>query len=126
MIFDVNKFLNNRLTNHNFKINIKDRVFPLVAENSTIYPFVVYTRQQTEFNTISKDNLNDISLFDISIVTDKYSDATSISNEVFDLFNNTQNTTFNIDWIQVTNITESYENNAFVFTITVMITHTNN
>jgi len=119
MIFDVNKDLNSLLETIP---ELNRKVFPIVAENSTTFPFAVYQRTNTDFNTVSKDNNTFIHTFEVSVVTDNYSKGADVANRVFELLNNKTVSSKNIDWITVDNVTESYSDGAFIYLFSIVLT----
>lgn len=92
------------------------KVFPLVAENDTQFPFIVYSKTNAYATTITKDGcLGDAITFSITIVSDKYFESCEIAQEVRDLFENCiiSNTDLKIYNIRMTSVTESYNSDAF-------------
>ena len=91
-------------------------VYPLVAENGTKYPFLVYRRN----NLISSSNkdgyFEDTVDVEITIVTDKYSKGVEIATEVRKLLE-VPEVSFDDMLISETAVTmaaEEYSDNAFI------------
>lgn len=60
-----------------------DKIFPIVAENGTTYPYIVYKRTGLNTNTFSKDGICDDSCsYSITVVSDKYDECVELANEV--------------------------------------------
>lgn len=68
---------------------VGSKVFPLVAENDTTFPFVVYSRTNLYTNTLSKDGFCDDRVnFSLTVVSDSYNDSITVSEALRDLFEN--------------------------------------
>ena len=92
------------------------KVFPLVAENDTQFPFIVYSKTNAYAVTLTKDGcLGDAVTFSITVVSDKYFESCEIAQNVRDLFENCiiSNNDLKIYNIRMTSITESYNADAF-------------
>ena len=60
-----------------------DKIFPIVAENGTTYPYIVYKRTNLNSSVFSKDGLcEDTCDYSITIVSDKYDEGVELANEV--------------------------------------------
>lgn len=59
------------------------KVFPIVAEQGTEYPFIVYRRNNIQNSENTKDGFNEDSVdFDVIVVSDKYDECIEIANAV--------------------------------------------
>jgi hypothetical protein len=59
------------------------KVFPIVAEQGTEYPFIVYRRNNIQNSENTKDGFNEDSVdFDVIVVSDKYDESIEIANAV--------------------------------------------
>jgi hypothetical protein len=98
--------------------HIQKRIFPLVAETSTSFPFITYTRNDMDFSPVTKDNtLNNIT-YTISVISDSY---LITLNYIQKLFNYYQFAFFTNEKIktQVISTSENYQDGAFVQNITI-------
>lgn len=60
-----------------------DKIFPIVAENGTTYPYIVYKRTDLNSATFTKDGgCEDSCSYSITIVSDKYDESVELANEV--------------------------------------------
>lgn len=87
------------------------RIYPLVSEDSTVRPFVVYKRNNLTPDYSKDGNTKDISSYTIAVVSNDYSESISIAEIVRNKLENISDTIDNvtIDYIRVKNISESYE-----------------
>lgn len=59
------------------------KVFPLIAENDTTFPFIIYTRENIIPSSGTKDGYTgDLTTVRIDVVSDSYNENLEISNEV--------------------------------------------
>lgn len=59
------------------------KIYPLVAENGTTYPYVVYFRTNINVQGISKDGYClDIVTYNIVAISDRYDESVEIANEI--------------------------------------------
>lgn len=96
-----------------------NKVFPLIANANTTFPFLVYRRAAFR-PAYNKDLENEIVVIEIAIATVKYEEGVDIANSVADALNG--KTTELIEDIQVTNIYEDFESDTFIQKITLEIT----
>ena len=96
-----------------------NKVFPLIANANTTFPFLVYRRAAYR-PARNKDFENEIVVIEIAIATVKYEDGVDIADCVADALNG--KTTDLIEDIQVTNIYEDFESDTFIQKITLEIT----
>lgn len=97
--------------------NITDnRVFPLVADEGTKFPFIVYRRVNLT-NLENKDGyVEDNVTMEITVVADKYTKSVEIINKVREILE-IQNTSFedmDISDASITMATEEYNNSAYI------------
>lgn len=58
-------------------------IYPIVAENGTTYPYIVYKRTDLSNTTFSKDGICEDSCgYSITIISDKYDEGVELANEV--------------------------------------------
>lgn len=110
------------LSNERLKSYIGDKVYPLIADNSTTFPFIVYRRSAIEKSS-TKDDADESVNLEIYIVCDKYYQSISIAEEVRKSVEHRKGTFENlyIDDIIITDASESFEENAFVQYLTITI-----
>lgn len=110
------------LSNEQLKSYIGDKVYPLIADNSTTFPFIIYRRSAIEKSS-TKDDADESVNVEIYIVCERYDESISIAEEVRKSVEHRKGTFENlyIDDIIITDASESFEENAFVQSITITI-----
>ena len=111
------------LSNKELVSYIGDKVYPLIADTSTTYPFIIY-RRSAIVNSSTKDDADESVNVEIYIVADKYDESVSIAGLVRKSVEHRQGTFENdlyIDDIIITDSSESYEGDAFVQYLTITI-----
>lgn len=104
--FDIGKTIIRILSN-----TLQDKVFPLIADEGTEFPFIIYRRSNyTPQN--NKDYIGEMIDVELVILSPKYSESISIANEVAELFTNYQDN--ELDEIQLLNCFETYNDYTFV------------
>lgn len=114
------------IKNQNLTKFVDNRIFPLIAEQTTNYPFVIYYRDSIVNKTFTKDGYcQDTVNFSVNCVATDYSEVLEIANEVRKTLEkqkivNEYMTIFNC---RINTIDESFTDNAYVqmlsFTCTV-------
>ena len=95
-----------------------NKIFPLVAENGTLFPFLTYRR--TSFVPYDNKDYTDESVYmDIMIVAQTYNESVDIADTVADCLNRTS--TELINYIGIKNIREDYVEDSYVQTISIEI-----
>lgn len=90
---------------------VGSKVFPIVANEGTTFPFIVYRR--TNYTPASnKDFTNEIVGVEINILSQKYDEAVNIADVVATSLDRKE-TNF-IEDIKITNISEDYIEDTFV------------
>ena len=100
--------------------DINQKIYPLVAAEGTDFPFIVYKRNNLMSNN-SKDGIFEDSVnFEISIITETYSEGIAIAQKVRQtLEKETINTDdFTLNDTKIVSSTEQYLDNVFVQKIT--------
>lgn len=70
-------------TDETLKGLIGDNLFPLVADNDTNFPFVVYKRTSVTSINQSKDGYGeDLVSYEVTVVTQKYEEGLVIANQI--------------------------------------------
>lgn len=110
------------LSNERLKSYIGDKVYPLIADTSTTYPFIIY-RRSAIVNSSTKDDTDESVNVEIYIVCDKYDQSISIAELVRSTLEHRKGNfeDLYIDDIIITDASESYEGDAFVQYLTITI-----
>lgn len=99
---------------------VTGEVFPLVAEENTTFPFIVYRRNSIR-KANTKDYLNDeIASVDIVIASDKYSQSVEIAERVRFVLERGEyeGENFSVDNITLSNASEQFMQNTYIQTLT--------
>ena len=94
------------------------KVFPLIANAGTTFPFVVYRRSSYSPQS-DKDVLSESVYMEIAIISTNYEQSVSIANDVADTLIQYESDT--IEEIKVTNISEEFISNSFVQKVNLQI-----
>lgn len=80
----IGKYIYNTLTqNDSVSGYVDSKVFPVVAEQGTEYPFIVYRRNNIQASQDTKDGVNEDAVdFEVIVVSDRYDESIAIANEV--------------------------------------------
>lgn len=97
---------------------VDTKVFPLVANAGTTFPFIVYRRSSYSPKS-DKDVLNETVYIEIAIICNNYEQSVSIANDVADVLLAYESDT--IEEIKVTNISEEFISNSFVQKVNLQI-----
>ena len=110
------------LSNEQLKSYIGDKVYPLIADTSTTYPFIIY-RRSAIVNSSSKDDADESVNVEIYIVSERYDESISIAELVRSTLEHRKGKfeDLYIDDIIITDASESYEGDAFVQYLTITI-----
>ena len=65
-----------------------NKIFPLIVENNTTYPFIVYKRSDVKANYTKDIHLSDDVSIDIVCVSDNYLSGLEIAGIIIDLLEN--------------------------------------
>ena len=97
---------------------VDTKVFPLIANAGTTFPFIVYRR--SSYSPLSnKDVLNESVYMEIAIICTNYEQSVSIANDVADVLLAYESD--NIEEIKVTNISEEFISDSFVQKVNLQI-----
>lgn len=99
---------------------VKNQVFPLIAEENTTFPFIVYRRNSIR-KASTKDYVNDeIASVDVVIACDKYSQSVEIAENVRFVLEHGgyEGENFSVDNISLSNASEQYMQNTYIQTLT--------
>lgn len=103
---------------------ILQRVYPIVAENGTRYPFIIYTRDSVTPHALTKDGYaEDEVAVTVKVVSDKYTDAVDYAQRVrealvYDWTTISYNQSELTSQCTFTGAYESWEDGAYVQTLT--------
>lgn len=110
--FKIGKELANiLLADEEVKRSLDNKVFPLVANAGTSFPFLVYRRSgyRTDGN---KDYGNEIVSVEIAVLAQKYEESVNVADVVADALNG-KNTEI-IDDIKIVNIYEDFAEDTYI------------
>ena len=99
---------------------VKNQVFPLIAEENTTFPFIVYRRKSIR-KASTKDYVNDeIASVDVVVASDKYSQSVEIAERVRFVLERGEyeGENFSVDNITLANASEQYMQNTYIQTLT--------
>lgn len=97
---------------------VDTKVFPLIANAGTTFPFIVYRR--SSYSPLSdKDTLTESVYMEIAIITTNYEQSVSIANDVADVLIHYESSI--IEEIKITNISEEFISDSFVQKINLQI-----
>lgn len=97
---------------------LSDKIFPLVANAGTLFPFLVYRRSAYR-PASNKDYQSEIVSIEIAIATVKYEEGVDIADAVADALSGKQ--TDIIEDIEITNIYEEFTDDTFIQKINLEI-----
>lgn len=80
----IGKVIYQRLSNNEtIKGILGDKIFPLVADNNTTFPFIVYKRTNVIVDDVTKDGFNEDTVsFEVIVVTNNHEESLNLANEV--------------------------------------------
>lgn len=90
------------------------KIFPLVISENTELPAITYER--TYSNLFNRDSFVSTSTFDISVLSDSYSESISVAEKVHEILNDYSgnNSNFNVKSIRNLNGNETFNDNIFI------------
>lgn len=97
---------------------INNKVFPIVANNGTDIPFVIYRRFNYEPQS-NKDYKGESAEFEVRVVANKYEDSVKIADAVGDALNNYEDN--DVEQIRLITSNEDYLDEVFVQTLNFYI-----
>jgi len=104
---------------------VNDRVFPVIAEQTTTFPFIIYYRVSISNNLYNKDgSVEDTVVYSITVVSTNYNESAELANEIRKIFDKKQitNDIMRITDSRLIEIDESYEDNSYVQKLTFSCT----
>ena len=106
------------LSSSTVKNAVDTKVFPLIANAGTTFPFIVYRRSSYSPQS-DKDVLSESVYMEIAIICNNYEQSVSIANDVADVLLAYESDT--IEEIKVTNISEEFISDSFVQKVNLQI-----
>lgn len=97
---------------------VDTKVFPLIANAGTTFPFIVYRRSSYSPQS-DKDALSESVYMEIAIICNNYEQSVSIANDVADVL--IQYESDAVEEIKVTNISEEFISDSFVQKVNLQI-----
>jgi hypothetical protein len=115
------EFVYSSLKNCFYGADIADRIYPIVAETSASFPFILYERNDVNFDFITKDNSINELTFTITIVSDQYIELLQLLDQLYSYY---QLAYFKDEEIKTKVITssENYIDGAFAVNLNIEIT----
>ena len=112
----INKEIYNILnTDETIKNIVGNRLFPLIAEENTSFPFIIY-RKDAVTPQYSKDGKSmDIVDFHITCISNEYAHTVDLCERVRELFERRRDDYFK--HVEVTSITEDFSDDAYIHDI---------
>lgn len=104
-------------TNEDLNKIVKNKIYPLVADQSTTFPFVVYYRTNIMSSNYTKDGYGEDEVeFTVIGVSDKYNVSCDIANEIRKVFEKKKidGENLTITNCRLVGVDESWEENAYV------------
>lgn len=103
-------------------LRISTNVFPIVAEDGTDYPFVIYRRTGLVSNNCKDGYYEDIVRVEIKAICATYIQSVQIINRIRELFEcqHIEYENMTIEDTSIENASENYEYNAFTQTINLV------
>lgn len=125
MSLQVGKAIYNILSNDVDVVNkVNKKIYPLVADQSTTFPFIVYRRTGLEPST-TKDRYiySSSAIIQIVIASENYNDSVDIAEKVKDALIGKRGIYSNIEILDITliNADEDYFEDTFIQTLTLNI-----
>ena len=100
------------------------KVFPLVADEGTTFPFIVYKRSGLEpANTKDVYNFSELATLDIIVAANTYEESITIAEKVKDILEHSRGTyaDINIEEITLDDADEDYLEDTFIQKLTFKI-----
>lgn len=97
---------------------VKTRIFPIVADATTSFPFIVYKREETTYQG-TKDFKNYCPTVSIVIASETYKESIEIAEIVLDTL--VDYCDDEIDFIRLVNSDERFDENTFIQQLTFKI-----
>ena len=98
---------------------VGNKVFPLVANAGTTFPFIVYRRNGYRPYS-NKDYTDEVAYIELAVLSDNYIDGVQVADAVGNALDGKETQT--IDEIVIENASEEYNNDTYVQKINLKIT----
>ena len=122
---EIGKFIYSLLcTDSRLATLVGNKIFPLIVENETTYPFIVYKRSDMKSNYTKDIHLSDDVFIDIICVSENYLSGLEIAGIIIELLEDKRFKDKGIEKIQSEYANEDYLENAFIQTLGFKITIT--
>ena len=122
---EIGKFIYSLLcTDSRLATLVGNKIFPLIVENETTYPFIVYKRSDMKSNYTKDIHLSDDVFIDIICVSENYLSGLEIAGIIIELLEDKRFKDKGIEKVQSEYANEDYLENAFIQTLGFKITIT--
>lgn len=109
----VNKYIYNLLSNDDIiKDYVDNKLFPLVAEESTTFPFIIYRKTNIQTDYTKDGKAFDVVDFSITVIANDYITTVDICERIREIIELKRNSYFRL--IHLSNVTEDYIDNAYI------------
>jgi hypothetical protein len=111
-------------TDNNLKSKVENKIYPLIANENTTFPFIVFKRSSFSTEYTKDGVLEDSTQVDIIVASDNYSDSIEIADIVrtsLELKKGTFNN-INIKECKLSSADEDYLENTYIQTLSFTIT----
>lgn len=115
--FKIGKEINRLLTESNV-LGVTGKIFPLIANPNTTFPFMVYRRIAYQ-PASNKDYMGEVVMMEFNIATETYQEGVDIADSVASILQGAK--TQLIENIQLTNVTEMYLQDTYIQNLQVRI-----
>lgn len=122
---EIGKFIYSLLcTDSRLATLVGNKIFPLIVENETTYPFIIYKRSDMKSNYTKDIHLSDDVYIDIICVSENYLSGLEIAGIIIELLEDKRFKDKGIEKVQSEYANEDYLENAFIQTLGFKITIT--
>jgi len=101
---------------------VGNKIYPIMAEHSTTYPFIIYQRSNIIPNYTKDIHLSDDVVIDMVCISDDYKTGVEIAKIVRERLEDKKFRQYGIESIKLDSAFEDYTNDAFVQTLGFTIT----
>lgn len=95
-----------------------NKVYPIIAENGTTYPFIVYTRDGVSSDSTKDGMFMETVYFSIKVVSNKYSETIETADNVRRCLTIQKDETNKVYDMRMTNISETFQEDSYIQTLT--------
>ena len=122
---EIGKFIYSLLcTDSRLATLVGNKIFPLIVENETTYPFIIYKRSDMKSNYTKDIHLSDDVFIDIICVSENYLSGLEIAGIIIELLEDKRFKDKGIEKVQSEYANEDYLENAFIQNLGFKITIT--